>query len=144
MIVTVQQAISSGAAIEIPFPLSGEVMDEKKDFTALVKASGGVGAGGDAVMKLSVWADIDPEKHVVSGAPVDTDAWTNITRGVYRPDLNAMVDADEIEFTGAIPATAWLDMDDLNADRVKFRIEFSEAPSVTPASLIIKCRRDDV
>jgi hypothetical protein len=143
MIITVNPEISSGESIEIPFPRESDVMDGKKDFTCLVKAAGGeTGASADVTLSLSVWADIDPAQEDVDGVTVDTSSWVNVTRGIYRPDRNEMVDADSVDFVGATPSVAWLDLDDLNADKVKFVIEFSDTPDGEPASLIIKNRRD--
>jgi len=144
MIVTIEQNITSGDSFEVPFPVTDNLMDGKKDFSVVVKAVGGVNGGGDVTMSLSVYADIGPAAHPVNGTDVDTESWSNITRGIYRPDLNQMVDADSVDFAGATAAVAWLDMDDFNADRVKFMVSLSGAPTVTPASLIIKSRRDSL
>ena len=145
MIVYVNEEIESGDQIEIEFSADGGVMSAKKDFAVVIKAIGGHTGAADVTMSLSVYADIFPPAHDVDGSVVDTEAWTNVTWAGYRLDGgNGTIDAPALDFTGVDEETAFVDFDNLNADRVKFVIEFDDVPSGTPAQLTIKVRRDKI
>ncbi len=145
MIVNISPSIVSDDDIWIDFPSTFDVMANKKDFTVVVKAKGGNTGSADVTMSLSVWCDIDPQAHNVDDVAVETESWANLTKGIYRPDLNQMVDADSIDFVGNTEVVTWLDLDNLNADKVKFKLTFSGTPILaTPASIIIKARRDQL
>ena len=134
--------ISASADIWIPKEVFGGVMNQKKDMTLVIEGSGGVVTGPTNVtMGISIWCDIDPQDDIVAG---DIETYANLTPSAYRVDKNAKVDATEIEFTGATSEIAWLDLDDLNADRMKIKVTFTAAPNSTSATLIIKSRRDAV
>jgi len=135
--------ITSGDDIEFEVPIAGDVMDQKKDFSALIKAVGGHTGAADVTMSVSIFADIKPAQTDQEGTVVDIDAWTNITPAAYRLDQNAMVDNPTVEFSGVTAENAWLDFDNLNADKIKFVVSFDAAPAGTPAQLIVKIRRDD-
>ncbi|MCP4568952.1 MAG: type I CRISPR-associated protein Cas7 [FCB group bacterium] len=146
MFVYKEDAISSSSDIWIPFSdVFGGVMLGKKDLTLTLKGSGGATGGPvDVTMGFSVWGDVNPQAHVISGAAVDTESWTNLTPAIFRVDQNARIGTSELQFTGTTESLAWLDLDGLNADRMKFKLTFTAAPSVTPAALLIKSRRDSL
>lgn len=143
-IVKIDKAIKSGETFEVPFPLPrDDVMDGKKDMAILIKGVGGHTGASDVTMSVSVFADIDPQSNLDDdGSVVDTESWTNITPAAYRLDTNELVDAPSVDFVGTTASVAWLDLDDLNADQLKFVVSFDAAPSGTDAQLIIKSRRD--
>lgn len=118
-------------------------MQSKKDLALLVKAAGGNTGAVDVTLGLSVWGDMDPPDTDDGGTPVDIDAFTNLTPAVYRVDQGVNVLAPEVTFTGATEINAWLDLDGLNADRLRIRLTFSDTPILaTPAKILIKARRD--
>ncbi len=136
------ESISAGDDIWIPLNDFGGVMTEKKDLTLVIEGSGGVLTGPtDVTMGVSIWCDIDPPDDTVAG---DSETYANLTPSAYRVDQNAKVDAAEVQFTGATSEIAWLDLDDLNADRMKIKVTFTAAPDATAATLLIKSRRDSV
>jgi len=138
-------SIESGSEIEIPFPAFGGVMNQKKDLTLVIKATGGETTGlVNVTMGLSVWCDIDPQQHVDGGSAINTETYINLTPSISRVDQNTKVGASEIQFVGTTEDFAWLDLDDLNADKMKLILTFSAAPSVTPATILVKLRRDSI
>ncbi len=141
-----KEEFSTDEVITIDFIAQGGggAMDEKKDFSVILQGSGGHTGAADVNMSIAVWADIAPQEHVQNGAVIDTTSWINVTPSLYRIDQNAQVDSAAVIFSGTAEDSAWLDMDDLNADRLKFVISFDAAPSGTPAELLIKTRRDDI
>lgn len=140
-----EDGIAAGDDIEILFPVGqGHVMTGKKDLTILIAGIGGTEAGpADITMSVNVLADIVPFVIDDAGTTVDVSKWVDITKAGYRMDTNAS-GAASFDFVGATETTALVRFENLDVDKIKLVISFSDPPALSNATILIKASIDDL
>lgn len=140
-----EDGISAGDDIEIPFPVfQGRLMTGKKDLMVLIAGIGGTETGpADITMSVTILADIGPDSILDGSTAVDSSRWVDITPSAYCLDTNAS-GAASFDFVGATEAVTMLRLANLDVDKLKFLVSFSDPPNLSDASILIKGRIDDI